>query len=232
MLGGDDYKRLNAMQQAKLQPSELVQKTDRAAMVRRNGAGAAVAAILVGIFAVEGGYVNDPLDSGGATNNGVTEKVARAAGYRGDMRAFPKHCDGGAAVCAASIYTRDYIQPFMPMLNVEPAIGAELSDTAVNMGVGRSSYFLKVTLNRLGDFGLPVRGAGASDADVAAYRALAERMGPVKACVAVLDGLDAMQRAKYLAIVAAKPSQKRFLKGWLNHRIGNVKRSACETGVL
>ncbi len=42
------------------------------------------------IFKREGGFVDDPADRGGATNFGVTEKVARANGYTGDMRDMPK----------------------------------------------------------------------------------------------------------------------------------------------
>ncbi len=34
----------------------------------------------------EGGYVNHPDDKGGPTKWGITEKVARSHGYRGDMR--------------------------------------------------------------------------------------------------------------------------------------------------
>lgn len=37
----------------------------------------------------EGEYSNHPADPGGATRWGITERVARAAGYRGDMREFP-----------------------------------------------------------------------------------------------------------------------------------------------
>lgn len=37
----------------------------------------------------EGGYVDNPQDPGGATRWGVTERVARAHGYAGDMREFP-----------------------------------------------------------------------------------------------------------------------------------------------
>jgi len=37
------------------------------------------------IIDVEGGYVNDPSGSGGETNFGITEAVARAYGYAGAM---------------------------------------------------------------------------------------------------------------------------------------------------
>ena len=39
----------------------------------------AIALILSAVFAVEGGYVDNPKDPGGATNHGVTERVARAS---------------------------------------------------------------------------------------------------------------------------------------------------------
>ena len=37
----------------------------------------------------EGGYVDHPRDPGGATRYGITQRVARAHGYQGDMRDFP-----------------------------------------------------------------------------------------------------------------------------------------------
>jgi lysozyme family protein len=37
----------------------------------------------------EGGYSNHPADRGGATNFGITERVARSHGYQGDMKDIP-----------------------------------------------------------------------------------------------------------------------------------------------
>lgn len=37
----------------------------------------------------EGGYVNNPADRGSATKYGITEAVARANGFKGNMRDLP-----------------------------------------------------------------------------------------------------------------------------------------------
>lgn len=49
----------------------------------------------------EGGFVDHPSDPGGATNHGVTERVARQHGYKGDMRDLPLSV-------ATAIYQKQY----------------------------------------------------------------------------------------------------------------------------
>ena len=53
---------------------------------------ATVESIIDGIIEREGNgaYTNDPGDSGGPTRWGITEKVAKANGYTGDMRDLPR----------------------------------------------------------------------------------------------------------------------------------------------
>ncbi|MFT3978580.1 MAG: glycosyl hydrolase 108 family protein, partial [Sphingomonas bacterium] len=85
----------------------------------------------------EGGYSNNPADRGGATRWGITEKVARANGYRGDMRALPRET-------AAAIYRRLYWQRpgYDRVAEHMPKVAAELFDTGVNMGPAVATGFL------------------------------------------------------------------------------------------
>ena len=195
--------------------------------------------ILASIYANEGGYVNHPSDPGGPTNHGVTEKVARKAGYKGDMREFRKHCSEQHAVCADLIYTRDYIEKpgFMPLVSIDPPVVNELVDTAVNMGPARPSKWFQQSLNELADAGLKVDG-DVGPATVKAYRDYQARqvqsfrfvspdMGKIVACVLMLDKLDAKQLAEYDRLVKVNPRLKTFYRGWTNHRIGNVSRERC-----
>ena len=49
----------------------------------------------------EGGYVNDPNDSGGETNYGITKNVAVSFGYNGNMKTIPMDI-------VAQIYKKKY----------------------------------------------------------------------------------------------------------------------------
>ena len=204
----------------------------RAGWASKGAIAAAVAIILAGVYAVEGGYVNDARDPGGATNYGVTEQVARASGYRGDMRRFPQHCDGPATICADAVYVRSYIAApgYMPLVEIEPAVAGELIDTAVNMGWRRPNRWYRLTMNVLGGARLPDSAASLGPADIAAYRMLQTKLGVIPACTATLDALDARQAAEYRRLAAANPRLRAFLKGWLRNRIGNVDRRSCGKG--
>lgn len=88
-----------------------------------------IASLIDTVIGREGGYSNHPADRGGATRWGITEAVARAHGYRGDMRGFPREE-------AVGIYQRVYwTRPgFDRIAPLAPDIAAELFDTGVNMG--------------------------------------------------------------------------------------------------
>jgi lysozyme family protein len=195
------------------------------------GTAAALATILAGIYAREGGFVDHPSDPGGATNHGVTQAVARANGYKGDMRHFPRHCAGSAKVCADEIYIKRFIKPMtgdFALMEADPAVSEELVDTAVNMGLPRPTRWFQQSLR---DFGFPVAVDGKmGNQTIRAGIEFRAKAGPA-GCVLMLDSLDARQRAEYDRIVRVRPASRVFYRGWIRQRIGNVPRSRCGEGL-
>ena len=201
-------------------PIQPMQPERQPVTAGRAALGAAVATILAAVVALEGGYVDHPNDPGGATNWGITERVARQNGFTGEMRNLTKGQ-------AKDIYERQYVaRPgFLPLVEIDPAVAEEVVDTGVNMGPARPTRFFRQAVNEVCRTSLPV----ASTLDGVAVKAWADcraNLGP-RACVRMLDSLDRQQRAEYDRLVRINPKLKVFHRGWVNHRIGNVKRSRC-----
>jgi lysozyme family protein len=74
----------------------------------------------------EGGFSDNPADPGGATMYGVTERVARARGFAGDMRQLPLSF-------AKQVAKADYWDKFQ-CDQYDPAIGFAVFDCAYNGG--------------------------------------------------------------------------------------------------
>lgn len=187
--------------------------------------GAAVLAIVAGVFAVEGGYVNNPADPGGETNHGVTVQVAREAGYQGPMRELPK-------TTAQQIYIKNYIERpnFHRVIAMSPAVGEKLVDAGVNAGPARSARWFQESLNQLSrngaDYSRVAVDGQLGAQSVAAYRALERKRGRVKACELMLKLIDVQQGAHYMSL--GKPM---FIVGWVDNRLGNVPLAHCADAV-
>ena len=187
--------------------------------------GAAVLAIAAGVFAVEGGYSNNPADPGGETNHGVTAAVARSHGYDGPMRELPKET-------AQQIYIGSYVEGpgFHRIVAISPAVGEKLVDAGVNAGPGRAARWFQQALNHLSrggaDYPLVAADGQVGAQTLAAYQALERKRGRVKACELVLKLLDAQQGAHYMSL--NKPT---FIVGWADKRLGNVPLARCADSV-
>jgi lysozyme family protein len=166
----------------------------------------------------EGGYSNHPADKGGATRWGVTEAVARAHGYRGEMRCYPREE-------AVAVYRRIYwLRPgFDRVAEQAPKLAAELFDTGVNMGPEIAAGFLQRALNALN--------RGASDyADIPVDRRIGDRtIEALKGFIArrgaggekvLLKAVEALQGERYLRLAEQRPANEAFLYGWLANRLG------------
>lgn len=187
------------------------------------GISAAAVIIIGAVLGLEGGYVNNPKDPGGATNHGVTEAVARDHGYSGPMKDLPKEK-------AVEIYYKDYIDKpgYNWVVDRSPALGQKLVDIGVNAGTGRASRWFQVGLNAYNrdakDYpDLQVDGQ-LGPATFQAYASLAKLRGETKACELMIKALEAQQGAHYLSLTKLET----FTVGWMDHRIGNVPTSQCE----
>lgn len=165
----------------------------------------------------EGGYSNLAADKGGPTNFGITEQVARAYGYRGDMRLMPRDV-------AVAIYQQRYwLRPgFDKVADRYPALAEELFDTGVNMGPAVGAGFLQRALNALnreqrdypdikvdGDVG-PL-----TLAELDAFKRVRGAAGEK----VLLTAVNVLQGARYFDITEAQPANEAFLYGWLANRI-------------
>jgi lysozyme family protein len=189
----------------------------------RGGAAAAVALMIAATIAIEGGYVNDPADPGGETNMGITKVVAVQNGYRGPMRTLPREV-------AQSIYYHEYIVApgYEPLVTIDAPVTSELYDTTANMGAARPSRWFQQSIVSLCGVSMAIDGH-VGPGTIAAYSSCQRRVGATPLCLAMLDSLDAKQRAEYLRLIRVNPKLKRFQRGWLNNRIGNVDRRACSS---
>lgn len=145
----------------------------------------------------EGGYGNHPDDPGGATRYGITEAVARVAGYRGDMRELPLDV-------AKQIYKKQF---WDAVRADELPIGLRyiVFDAAVNSGVGQSIKWLQraVGVEPDGIFGpKTLRAVTSSGVDTVRMRLLAQR----------------------LRFMAGLPQWPSFSRGW-SRRIADLMES-------
>lgn len=166
---------------------------------------------------LEGGYSNHEDDSGGVTNYGITEQVARAFGYSGPMVALPLKV-------AVDIYRQNYWDLLrldqVAMLSEEVAI--EMFDTAVNCSPGFAGRSFQRCLNVLNrgakDFadievdGLIGKVSVSSLATFLAKRG--KNAGPV-----LLTMLNSLQGAYYVGLAEKREKDEAFIFGWFMNRV-------------
>ncbi len=164
----------------------------------------AIGAMLDNIIRREGGFTNDPVDSGGATKFGITIKTLRAW-RRGrvsvdDVRHLTK-------AEARDIYRSQYVEkPRFDRIRDE-RLREQVVDYGVNSGPPTAAKDLQAAA------GSGVDGIVGPKTLRAVNRADARSLG----------NKLAVARAKRLGrIVKRKPSQLRFLNGWLNRALSFV----------
>ncbi|HEX8485718.1 glycoside hydrolase family 108 protein [Sphingomonas sp.] len=180
-----------------------------------------ITALIDGVIGREGGYSDHPADKGGPTRWGVTEKVARANGYRGDMRVFPRDL-------AFAIYKLLYWdRPRLGMVAQRyPAVAAEMFDTGVNMGVGVAAEFLQRALNALNSEGAHYRDV-VLDGDIGlatldALDGFRKRRGD-EGGERLLEAIRSLRGARYIEICELRPANEAFTYGWFSRMVEMAK---------
>ena len=169
------------------------------------------------LILVEGGYSDDPADSGGQTCYGITEGTARGCGYVGPMNALP-------LVEAKRIYRERYWDSLRldDVAALSGRIANELFDTGVNCGVGVAASFLQRSLNVFNsqqahylDVELT---STVGPKTIESLRAFLNRRAPDGETV-LLRALNALQGAKYIRLAEVRQKDEKFAYGWFLRRV-------------
>jgi len=165
----------------------------------------------------EGGYSNNPNDHGGETYAGI------ASNYWPQWQGWPivhqiiasKPANLNVAL-QANVQLQADVEAFykanfwdvlsLDSLNLQQSAN-QLFDSGVNMGTGVAAKFLQEAINALTPNAVTVDGQ-VGHLTIAAANAHTDE--------ALYNQICALRKARYMAIIAANPSQAVFEKGWLN----------------
>lgn len=141
----------------------------------------------------EGGYVDHPVDRGGPTKYGITQATLSAwLGRQASVEDVKRMTE----ITAREIYLENYYRkPHIDQL--PPVLQPFMLDSAVNHGPRKAVQMLQDVLGVVQDGVIGLKTIRA-----------AERF--------LLDNLISARRDFYHNIVINDPSQRVFLKGWLN----------------
>ncbi|WP_302795240.1 glycoside hydrolase family 108 protein [Cloacibacillus evryensis] len=171
-------------------------------------------------FGSEGGLSDHPADRGGLTNMGITIGTL----HRAYMQRIVGHNDVKSLTRAeaAKIYEKFYWEPSAADEMPWPLCALHF-DAAVNHGLGGAAKLLQRTLSKSRGVPLSIDGAIGPKTKRVLYAAMMDMEVNAQYrrafCTTYLDYREQLFRA----IVSNNPSQKVFLRGWLNRLEKNRK---------
>jgi lysozyme family protein len=170
--------------------------------------------IIEGILGKEGGFVDHPDDLGGATNWGITERVAREHGYKGHMRDLPR--DEAIRILKADYWHKPR---FAQLSSVSMPIAVKLTDMGVNMGTAFGARTLQRWLNAFNrrEPNLTTDGIIGPRTHEALAKFIKERGRDGEEVL--LKAINCTQGERYLAITESRRANESFIFGWVKNRV-------------
>ena len=161
-------------------------------------------ACLAFVLAAEGGYVDDPMDPGGATNLGITLQVLSTWRHTAVTKADVQNLgrDEAGAIYRANYWNADRCS------DLPAGVDLMVFDAAVNMGIGRSAKFLQSAIGVTADGSIGPQTLAATAAQPAA------------------DLVNVLADAR-LQFYQGLPTFDHFGHGW-TARVNNVKAQALQ----
>lgn len=165
----------------------------------------------------EGGHSDDLWDSGGETNHGITEGVAREFGYAGAMIDLPPEL-------ARQIAKQKYWDPLNldSVAEISYAVAFEVFDTGFNAGKRRAAKILQRSLNALNrrekDYPDVIRDGFIGEKSIFALQEFF-RVRPSNGELVILRALNGLQVELYTELVERRKKDERFYFGWLLTRV-------------
>lgn len=170
----------------------------------------------------EGGYVDNPKDSGGPTNHGITEQIARAHGYQGHMRDLPKD--------RAMEIAKDQYWDIMRLDEVaalSPPIAQEMFDCGFLCGQATVVIWLQRVLNVANrqalDYPDIAVDGNMGKLSIASLRAYLKKRGP-SGEVVLYNALNGLQSAYLTGLAERREKDEEFWFGWQLNRVDFLGR--------
>lgn len=166
---------------------------------------------------IEGGFSDDPVDRGGPTNHGITEKLARSYGWAGPMNELPM-------TLIRHIYRKEFWDRMRldEVSALAPDLADELFDTSVLSGWPVVARWLQRSLNvfnRLGkDYADIAVDGQIGPQTLRALTALLAFRGRAGETV-LLGALTVLHGVQLMTFAERVPDQERFVFGWFLKRI-------------
>lgn len=171
-------------------------------------------AIISKTLETEGGYVNDKLDSGGETYCGIAHnsnpnwKGWKIVDAHKPLKWNQKIQDAELERLVIEIYDAKYYQPIKADKIDSDMIRTHLYDMGVNAGTGAAVKLLQKAINKVYGIAIAVDGAIGNIT-------LTHTNNKAKQKDLEKEYIN-QRREYYRNLVNVKPSNKKFLQGWLN----------------